>query len=231
MEEHEQPTAANAATPAGDEPEAVGAKAAAAGESAAEDGPDVAAEPADTAADGQPDRGGAAQAPRPSRRLTRRRLRRQWRHGTRGGRIVVLQRTIAEDPAGVRPEELLPDVDPALWEAAELVWADADLAMSRTVAGRLLGGQLGLAPVRGHFRFVVEVPGLGGFSDPEVRYPDPERCLAAARAAFAGDVVREAGLWRAVETAGVAQDALAARVRADLERLLTEAEEADRGAA
>lgn len=55
--------------------------------------------------------------------------------------------------------------------------------------------------------------------------------FAAARAMFAGDVVREASLWRAIEADGTDLEDLRAHVRSDLERLFAETEQAGHDAA
>jgi hypothetical protein len=133
-----------------------------------------------------------------SPRSLRRALRRQWRHGVGpGDRLILVERTVTEDPTAMDPSEVLPALSGADRDAIRGAWERAELALLSTTYG-LLGARLALAPVRRRWRSVICAPDLAAQYVEASRWRNPARCLGAARAVLAAQVVHEAALWRAV---------------------------------
>jgi hypothetical protein len=116
-------------------------------------------------------------------------------------------RSIPEDPAAFYAPDVLDGLDRETWDALAGPWEAASIALGATIAGRLSGAVLGLVPDRHRWRAFVYVPGEGGRLSPEA-WRDPARCLVAARARLAADVVDEARIWRAAERLGLDDDTM-----------------------
>lgn len=136
-------------------------------------------------------------------RARRRDVRRQWRKGVRGT-LVVIERSIPEDPRADRIRDLVPGFRRRTWRRAFAAWAAAELAMSQTALGTLLpGARVVLVPDGGRFSAWSTAREAGLLDDLTGPFRDPARCLAAARARLAADVVRQAPLLHAAEVVGL----------------------------